>query len=400
MAAVITAMAAAMPVSADNWLTPLPDNTYVSDLSIPGTHDSATGEGFSGFVGEMLGPGTAQTQDLTISQQWDCGIRAFDLRPTVENGTEGTYLHIYHGIIKTAISFDDALLTLRDKLKENPGEFAIVIMRHESDSRTGIQTQWQSLMDKSLTADALDGYIAGFRKGLTIGDIRGKILVMSRDTYDNGPHGAYITGWSHSDLYQDQTKAVITGADGSEERALVQDFYECTGDDGIDRKIDAMLHMLDIRMAAKSTRWCVNHASGYTKGSSSDGYRDNAARTSKALLDVLNSPDTEQGATGIIMMDYAGTDKSGEYDVRGLELTKAIIAQNSRYTPLTTAISDNTQAHKGVSVSRNTISSDSPMAVYRTDGTMVTCGVTEAEMPSDGIFIVRSAGENVKVLVE
>lgn len=40
------------------------------------------------------------------------------------------------------------------------------------------------------------------------------------------------------------------------------------------------------------------------------------------------------------------------------------------------------------------------MAVYRTDGTMVTCGVTEAEMPSDGIFIVRSAGENVKVLVE
>ena len=244
-------------------------------------------------------------------------------------------------------------------------------------------------MDKSLTAEALDGYIAGFRKGLTVGDIRGKILVMSRDTYDNGPHGAYITGWSHSDLYQDQTKAVITGADGSEERALVQDFYDCTGDDGIDRKIDAMLHMLDIRMAAKSTRWCVNHASGYTKGSSSDGYRDNAARTSKALLDVLNSPDTEQGATGIIMMDYAGTDKSGEYDVRGLELTKAIIAQNSRYTPLTTAISDNTQAHKGVSVSRNTISSDSPMAVYRTDGTMVTCGVTEAEMPSDGIFIVR-----------
>ena len=46
MAAVITAMAAAMPASADNWITPMPDNTYVSDLSIPGTHDSATGEGF------------------------------------------------------------------------------------------------------------------------------------------------------------------------------------------------------------------------------------------------------------------------------------------------------------------------------------------------------------------
>ena len=393
-------MAAAGTASADNWITPMADNIYVSDMSIPGTHDSATGEGFDGLLGLLLGNTTARTQDLTISQQWDCGIRAFDLRPTVENGDNGTYLHIYHGIIKTAMSFEDALITLRDKLKEAPGEFAIVIMRHESDANSDIQNQWAALMDKCLTSDALAGYIANFKPELTIADLRGKILVMSRDTYDNGPHGAYINSWSHSDNYLDQTKAVISGPDGRTERALVQDFYDCTGTDGADKKNATMLNMLKVRMAATSTRWCINHASGYTLNANSDGYRINASNTSKALIDFISSPDNEPGATGIIMMDYAGTDKSGEYDVRGLELTKAIIAQNSRYTPLTTAISDNTQAHKGVSVSRNTISSDSPMAVYRTDGTMVTCGVTEAEMPSDGIFIVRSAGENVKVLVE
>ena len=117
-------MATAGTASADNWITPMADNIYVSDMSIPGTHDSATGEGFDGFIGLLLGNTTAKTQDLTISQQWDCGIRAFDLRPTVENGDNGTYLHIYHGIIKTTMSFEDALITLRDKLKEAPGEFA------------------------------------------------------------------------------------------------------------------------------------------------------------------------------------------------------------------------------------------------------------------------------------
>lgn len=331
-------MAATGTVVADNWITPMADNIYVSDMSIPGTHDSATGNGFEGQTGLLLGNTTAKTQDLTISQQWDCGIRAFDLRPTVEDGDNGTYLHIYHGKIKTAISFEDALITLRDKLKEAPGEFAIVIMRHESDINNDIQNQWQTLMDKCLTSDALAGYIADFKPELTIADLRGKILVMSRDTYDNGPHGAYINSWSHSDNYPDQTKAVISGPDGRTERASVQDFYDCTGTEGTGKKNATMLNMLKVRMAATSTRWCINHASGYTLDASSDGYRINASNTNKALIDFISSTDNKPGATGIIMMDYAGTDKSGIYNVKGLELTKTIIAQNSRYAHISTDI--------------------------------------------------------------
>ncbi len=393
-------MAAAGTAAADNWITPMADNIYVSDMSIPGSHDSATGEGFDGFLGLFLGNTTAKTQDLTISQQWDCGIRAFDLRPTVENGDNGTYLHIYHGIIKTAISFEDALITLRDKLKEAPGEFAIVIKRHVIDANIGILDQWAALMDKCLTSDALDGYIADFKPEFTIGDLRGKILVMSRDTYDNGPHGAYINSWSHSDNYLDQTKAVISGPDGRTERALVQDFYDCTGTDGADKKNDTMLYMLKIRMAATSTRWCINHASGYTKNASSDGYRDNASNTSKALIDFISSPDNEPGATGIIMMDYAGTDKSGTYDVRGLELTNTIIAQNSRYAHVSTGITDNATVNNRVTVRQNTVCSDIPMTVCHADGTVIASDVTEAEITGKGIFIVKSGDDCIKVLMK
>lgn len=393
-------MATAGTASADNWITPMADNIYVSDMSIPGTHDSATGEGFDGFIGLLLGNTTAKTQDLTISQQWDCGIRAFDLRPTVENGDNGTYLHIYHGIIKTTMSFEDALITLRDKLKEAPGEFAIVIMRHESDANSDIQNQWAALMDKCLTSDALAGYIAEFKPELTIADLRGKILVMSRDTYDNGPHGAYINSWSHSDNYLDQTKAVISGPDGRTERALVQDFYDCTGIGGADKKNATMLNMLKVRMAATSTRWCINHASGYTLDANSDGYRINASNTSKALIDFISSPDNEPGATGIIMMDYAGTDKSGLYNVRGLELTNTIIAQNSRYAHVSTGIIDNTTVNTKVNVRQNTICSELPMTIYHADGTVIASDVTEAEIPDKGIFIVKSGDDCMKVLMK
>ena len=260
-------MTAAGTASADNWITPMADNIYVSDMSIPGTHDSATGEGFDGLLGLLLGNTTARTQDLTISQQWDCGIRAFDLRPTVENGDNGTYLHIYHGIIKTAMSFEDALITLRDKLKEAPGEFAIVIMRHESDANSDIQNQWAALMDKCLTSDALAGYIADFKPELTIADLRGKILVMSRDTYDNGPHGAYINSWSHSDNYLDQTKAVISGPhghrrSGQEER---HDAQHAQGEDGC--HLDTMVHKPCVGLHARRKfrrlpQQCVEHQQG------------------------------------------------------------------------------------------------------------------------------------------
>ena len=50
---------------------PLDDNIYVSQLSIPGTHDAATGDGTTFSLGK--------TQDMTLDQQFEMGIRAFDL---------------------------------------------------------------------------------------------------------------------------------------------------------------------------------------------------------------------------------------------------------------------------------------------------------------------------------
>ena len=104
--------------AAANWMNRLDDGAYVHQLSVPGTHDAATGNG-------TVLDSFARTQQLSLSEQFDAGVRAFDLRPSVSDGT----LKIYHGIIATNITFDDALSTLCERLDENPSEFIIVVIQ-------------------------------------------------------------------------------------------------------------------------------------------------------------------------------------------------------------------------------------------------------------------------------
>ena len=61
----------------------------------------------------------------------------------------------------------------------------------------------------------------------------------------------------------------------------------------------------------------------------SDGYRDNAVHTHAAVIDYMATHNP--GTMGIVMMDYAGTDRSGSYDVRGQELVQTIIDNNFKY---------------------------------------------------------------------
>ena len=78
-------------IVAENWISRLPDHIFISQLSIPGTHDAATGNGVQLAM-------FAQCQDVSVDKQWEAGIRAFDLRPIVKKD----HLHINHGIAETA----------------------------------------------------------------------------------------------------------------------------------------------------------------------------------------------------------------------------------------------------------------------------------------------------------
>ncbi|MCM1312932.1 MAG: hypothetical protein NC206_04270 [Bacteroides sp.] len=321
---------------ADNWMKHLPDETYVAVLSIPGSHDTATGEGFEESSDGALGESFARTQDLSIGDQWKLGVRAFDFRPATREG----YLHCNHGIVATKAHFDEVLYQLRDSLIANPTEFAIIHLLHASNGDK-VENAYNSMIQQLLKDEQIKDYLADFRTDLTVGDMRGKILILSRDKYASKPVGGFLSNWCGYIDWNVQTQGLITGASLStyaKGRLYMQDLSDTHKEGELDNKIAAINKMLDFSTThATKTKgqivWVYNFASAYSKtifsASTSDGYRDNATYTHTAIIKYLNSH--VAGPTGIILMDYAGVDQSGEYQTRGKELVDLLIANNFKY---------------------------------------------------------------------
>lgn len=320
-------------VLADNWMSRLPDNLFVSQVSIPGTHDAATGNGVQLAM-------FSQCQDVSVDKQWEAGIRAFDFRPIVKDD----HLHINHGIAETELRFDDALFMLRDSLKANPSEFVVLHLLYANNFANDKAT-YATMLSELLERDDLKEYLIDFRRDLTVGEMRGKMLLLSRDQYATKPFtGGIMYNWCGYIDWNAQTSCSIKGGGAgldNSAKLYVQD-YSNTNDDngGVQAKVAAVKKMLDFSTkhttASKNDIvWVFNFASSYPGDiSTADGYRGNATHTHAAILDYLQTK--EPGPTGIVLMDYACVDKSpnetdGKYAIRGKELVDSLIANNFKW---------------------------------------------------------------------
>ena len=119
--------AGAQPVR-DRWMAGLPDSLKACRVSIPGTHDSGT------YGVKFPMRHYARTQTMDLSRQWDAGIRFFDLRPRLVNGT----LRIYHGPADCHLGFREALLIIKRKLEEHPSEFCVVMTNSAGGGLEGV----------------------------------------------------------------------------------------------------------------------------------------------------------------------------------------------------------------------------------------------------------------------
>ena len=319
-------------VAATNWMTLLDDNTKVALLTIPGTHDAATST--------CSAMGKCQT--LTIPQQLECGVRAFDLRPTMDNNN--TLGNIYHTILDTGVSMADAMMYFDNFLKAHPGEGIIVIMRYESErqflSPSITEDNYKTAMKNFLWDSRIyQSRMAAFNRSMTMKDLRGKILIISRN--DLSPVSTFETAyteWSHSNSVGEALQIYGTGGLG---RIYVQDMYsaEKNGNsseaDFLAKKKELVCKLLDITVPFREyeqNNWVINYCSGYAGPSfASDSYAKNAASTNPAALEHIREH-TGKGFTGIVMMDYAGTDTyevgGSTFSVSGKSLTEALIMNN------------------------------------------------------------------------
>lgn len=286
-------------------------------MSIPGTHDAGTGNGFSG-LSVLIGSTTAKTQELTLAEQWDCGVRAFDLRPALKSGK----LKIYHGIVETKLTFDDALGTICKKLQENPTECAIVLMQNEGDA--GVN-EWGRYVTESM--EKVSDYLIDYTPGMTLGQARGKLLIMNRNLYRPIPYGCVLQGWGDKEY---DRQGSIESANGRWSNFHVQDFYDVTASGAPKLKNEYIENMLNQSTASTNDHIYFNFTSGYTVAAIAIGIYTNAKNTNTFLADLLEDGNHSNCCTGIVFMDYAGVDKYNSAKVNGNRLVNAVINCNPK----------------------------------------------------------------------
>lgn len=287
------------------WMERLADDTPVTRLSIPGAHDaaSATITAYKRWT---------RTQELDIAGLWNCGVRAFDLRPAWVDGSLG----IYHDKYSAHVGFPTVMDALLLALEHHPGEGAIVIIRHEQEA-DGNDPEWASQMGDYLIGKR--ERLADWHPGMTLRELRGKILVLSRDDYAGGPIGGYIRGWTSGTDAERQRSASILDSRGEHSPCWVQDYYD---PEGAEDKWEEIRDMLDAGAEANEPL-VINHTSGYL--GKLPNYRDNARNVNARTAEYLQNLD---GPAGIIMMDFAGIDRTSGTDVGGKTLVEAVIAHN------------------------------------------------------------------------
>ena len=188
--------------SAPDWMADLPDSLRLSELSIPGTHDtmSLRGGNVSIILTDMV-----KTQSMSLPTQLQSGIRALDIRIMRVRGFDfsgnwvtPTYFTIVHGSsIQRAWLGRDVLTKIVEFLQANPTE--TVIMRLQEQCEFGFLSCLDPADCSWLLAElgAPDGTTCD-STGEGIAEVLLRYLGDTTDSEYGNAFGDYVYGWDSS----------------------------------------------------------------------------------------------------------------------------------------------------------------------------------------------------------
>lgn len=152
--------------SQQDWMGKVPDTAALSELSIPGSHDSGAFYSFADVAGKC--------QDASIDEQLSYGVRFFDVRLRNESNS----LNVYHGFINEGLSFDSLLSPMYSFLKAHSSECLLLSIKEECLAQNTLKT-FDALVKE--TVDANPSYWLTSRTlPATLKAARGKIILLSR----------------------------------------------------------------------------------------------------------------------------------------------------------------------------------------------------------------------------
>jgi hypothetical protein len=233
------------------WMKSLPDAQLITDINLPGTHDSAA------INTSIVTP--YATQYLPISKQLIYGVRLLDVRLSIHKKSKGYEFITCHGDrgFGNKLHEYQPLISLLDECKTfltaNTSEF--IAMSIKVDDWNGI-----SASDKSKAYSALSKLLATyptFSKSTipSLGSSRGKIYLMNRMNTDLSL-GVPIN-WT-----ENTSGSLSSGRTNRSFQLYVQDKYEDLGSDSKTPEQEKYDLFVNAITKARSGQMLINFASG------------------------------------------------------------------------------------------------------------------------------------------
>ena len=298
--------------SLNNWMRNLDDDLRITDLTIPGTHDSAADHDHcekNSACKAVIEFASTQTYD--IQEQMKRGVRFFDVRLAYKDGA----FEFHHGPYDLKQSLEEAIDWADDFLTANPSECLIWLIKQES-TKVHPDDFWLPL------SNILSSHPAFYleKNILTVGEARGKVIVMAR-AESSYPQG-YCVGWTKNTEYYE----------GSDQQRsdhyltyVAEDHYSLA-------TVHTSTKFMDIRRNLFLARSCVGCGSSealfftFLSGEGDSlvkGPAHYADYENPHTVDWLMDNPPGEPRSGIIAMDFAGnSDHSGD------QMVYAAIGQN------------------------------------------------------------------------
>lgn len=303
------------------WMSCIPQNVFYTMLSVPGSHDAATSSATS----------LAKTQNKTIAEQLELGVRALDLRPSATDNLE-----IKHGSVGTGVTLAQAIESMKTYLEKNPTEFIYATIHLEGSTDESKTKNWSNKV-YALVKAAVDGGYAldALSKDAKLDVYKGKIIFIYRDdlTGDNRIYNAAKVAWNDN-IARTVKVRDTNGNEINDFLISYQDIYESSDLDentgGIsgyfaqkggvksdDAKVSMVKKYIDDATGSNDQRLIFNFAS-YSGGFVSD--------RAKAIMPSVNSYIvSKNNRLGVILADFV------DATYGGYNFTAITTANNFKY---------------------------------------------------------------------
>lgn len=273
----------------NNWMSKIDDSKYLSEISIPGTHDTAA-------LYEPIS-GTAKCQNLTLEEQLNAGIRYIDIRCRSYKDS----FEIYHGAIYQKLNFDDVINTCTNFLSDNPTETIIMSVKEEYNPLGSIKTFEEilkSYLEKNKSIWLLNDRIH------QLGEVRGKIVLLRRFSAKETPLGIDASNWQDNTTFDINNSANLT----------IQDCYKVS--DNSD-KWAAITNLYSQAKSSAANNLYINYTSGYQSKFLIPNITSVSNYINPKLINYFN--ENTSGNFGISVVDFIDED-----------ISSAIISTNFR----------------------------------------------------------------------